>query len=385
MDSAAEAGDPSPTSIQHSAVATRAQANLVDSGDVVPGDNPSYLIAMRGHFVSNGPRPQGAASPTGSVMTLVVDATTGKVADVGLEDTYPDLAKLGPVVTDLRITSHRASLPRKAAPSPGASPTPANQPALDAAANDARALAGHAYYTEAAINLKSDTVDVYLDHAPAAILDRLQALHPGTYVFHNTTAHPRSALLRLEDSISVSYWETHGVRISYLGPRRDGYLEIGVTSALAPARSKLSSAYGANWIRVVYDSEPPQFLSSVASPQATVRVELVVTVNHGHRGLARYTLSCPAGRGSFPHAGAACRTVASTPAMVRPPKLKATCVGSEGVPPEVSVQGTVGGRHLDFSVRACDVPFCARASCSRLVRPSLQLRRSLVSKGPRRV
>jgi hypothetical protein len=96
---AAKAGDPSPTSIQYSAVTTRSQANLVDSGDVVPGDNASYLVALRGKFATSGPVPPGAAEPTGSVLTLVVDATTGEITDIGLEDTYPDLGTLGPVST----------------------------------------------------------------------------------------------------------------------------------------------------------------------------------------------------------------------------------------------------------------------------------------------
>jgi hypothetical protein len=102
MAAANGAGDPHPTLIQHSE-GTREKANLIDSGDIVPGRRWSYLIAERGHFVFNdAPRPSGAPAPRGSVLTLVVDAATHQVTDTGLSNRYPHLAKLGPVTTDLR-------------------------------------------------------------------------------------------------------------------------------------------------------------------------------------------------------------------------------------------------------------------------------------------
>lgn len=42
--------------------------------------------------------------------------------------------------------------------------------------------------------------------------------------------------------------------------------------------------------------------------------------------------------------------------MVAPPEMTATCVGSEGIPPDVIVRGTVDGEKVDFSVRECDLP-----------------------------
>lgn len=99
---ASAAGDPRPSLIQHSE-GTRRAANRVDSGEIVPGRQWSYLIAMRGHFVfRDASPPSGARMPTGSVLTLVVDASTGSVTDLGLSNRYPDLARLGPVHTDLR-------------------------------------------------------------------------------------------------------------------------------------------------------------------------------------------------------------------------------------------------------------------------------------------
>jgi hypothetical protein len=98
---ATQNGDPKPTLIQHSE-GTRFAANLVASGDLVFGWAWSYLIAVRGHFVLNGASvPPGAPAPHGTVITLVVNASTGQVTDSGVSDRYPDLAKLGPVVSDL--------------------------------------------------------------------------------------------------------------------------------------------------------------------------------------------------------------------------------------------------------------------------------------------
>ena len=99
---ARRAGDPRPTLVQYTK-GTRAQDNLVASGDIIPGDQACYLIAVRGHFVANDAEtPPGARAPTGSVLTLVVNATTGRLLDFGIGNRYPRLAKLGPVVTAAR-------------------------------------------------------------------------------------------------------------------------------------------------------------------------------------------------------------------------------------------------------------------------------------------
>jgi hypothetical protein len=99
---AAAAGDRRPTLIQHSA-GTRQRANAIASGDRVPGKRWSYLIAERGSFVLKFVSvPPGARAPRGTVLTLVVDAATGTVSDLGASNRYPNLAALGAVSTDLR-------------------------------------------------------------------------------------------------------------------------------------------------------------------------------------------------------------------------------------------------------------------------------------------
>jgi hypothetical protein len=107
------AGDPRPSLIQHSA-GTRRAANRIDSGEIVPGRRWSYLIAIRGHFVFKyASPPSSARMPTGLVLTLIVDASTGKVTDVGLSDRYPagepNSSRLGTSPATNALSPSRAS------------------------------------------------------------------------------------------------------------------------------------------------------------------------------------------------------------------------------------------------------------------------------------
>lgn len=112
---AARDGDSRPTLIRHAA-GTHFQAVRISEGDRVFEWNWSYLIAIRGHFIAiDASYPPGGKPPRGTVLTLVVDARTGRVTDGGLGYSYPRLARLGPVTTDLRRpararprSSHRA-------------------------------------------------------------------------------------------------------------------------------------------------------------------------------------------------------------------------------------------------------------------------------------
>lgn len=114
MSGAAAAGDSSPAAIEHSE-GTRAQANMVASGEGVEGNADSILIVEHGHFtLAHAPMPPGAPAPTGSVLTLVVDAVSGQVTDSGIQDNVPDLASLGPVTVDLPAAAGAASAARPA-------------------------------------------------------------------------------------------------------------------------------------------------------------------------------------------------------------------------------------------------------------------------------
>jgi hypothetical protein len=102
---AASTRDPTPSLIQHAA-GTRERANHVMTGGdhFVPGQEKSILIAIRGHFSGTARRPPFPPTPpvptTWSVQMLVVNAATGQVTDSGGSNDYPDLASLGPVITD---------------------------------------------------------------------------------------------------------------------------------------------------------------------------------------------------------------------------------------------------------------------------------------------
>jgi hypothetical protein len=130
------------------------------------------------------------------------------------------------------------------------SPTPADQPGLDAAAGAARKVAG-AYYTSAVVNDPSNTVTLYLSHAPQSILDRLKAMHRGVYVIHNDAPRPLRAVMKLMRSFDPAALKAQGINVTSYGPTRDGYLRVGVASGVAEAQAKLNAIYGPGIIRVV--------------------------------------------------------------------------------------------------------------------------------------
>jgi hypothetical protein len=97
---AAAMGDPNPSSIEH-VESTRQQAVAVLSGDKVSTNPDVYAIVMRGQFVDNeAPLPGDATAPSGSVLTIIINATTGQLTDLGVQNQVPDLTSLGPVTTD---------------------------------------------------------------------------------------------------------------------------------------------------------------------------------------------------------------------------------------------------------------------------------------------
>jgi hypothetical protein len=89
------AGDRAPTSSSY--VYTRRQdAQSIQGGDKVDTNGPAYLVVMHGHFVYKNARGFGPP-PTGSVLTVTIDAATGQSTDLGIGNAAPDLARLGAV------------------------------------------------------------------------------------------------------------------------------------------------------------------------------------------------------------------------------------------------------------------------------------------------
>ena len=71
-------------------------------GDLIPGADgvPVYLVTIRGHFVCNTcTGPPGSKAPTGTYISLVIDARTFTGLDFGLSPKPPPVAptSLGPV------------------------------------------------------------------------------------------------------------------------------------------------------------------------------------------------------------------------------------------------------------------------------------------------
>lgn len=159
-------------------------------------------------------------------------------------------------VYDLRTrvwTENFQSCPNR--PAPGSSCdsgcTPANQPALDAAASYAERVAGDAHcFAGVAVDDDANKVIVYLVRAPQSILDELRARHPGIYAIHNDAPHTLSDVTALQKSIDWSAWKARGIDIVSTGPTETGYLRVGVTKNVAKAQAAFDAKYGRGIIRV---------------------------------------------------------------------------------------------------------------------------------------
>lgn len=130
--------------------------------------------------------------------------------------------------------------------------TPANQPALDAAASYAEQVAGDAHcFAGVAVDDAANKTIVYLVHAPQSVLDELRARHPGTYAVHNDASHTLSEITALQKSIDWSAWKARGIDIVSTGPTETGFLRVGVTKRVAQAQAAFDATYGRGIVRVV--------------------------------------------------------------------------------------------------------------------------------------
>jgi hypothetical protein len=104
MTTAARLGDSTPTDISYSAPVTRNAANAASGdGAIIGGADGSasgyILVVAHGHFTAyDAITPPGDNNyPTGTVMIMVVDASTGQPTDSGIQRNTPDMSKVGPV------------------------------------------------------------------------------------------------------------------------------------------------------------------------------------------------------------------------------------------------------------------------------------------------
>jgi hypothetical protein len=93
-------GVPSPKTIEAVASPDHQAAEKIVSGAIVNDHVAVYVVEVTGGtFTDNtASTPPGVPAPSGSVLTLTVDAQSFRVTDFGLTDTAPDLTQIGPVV-----------------------------------------------------------------------------------------------------------------------------------------------------------------------------------------------------------------------------------------------------------------------------------------------
>lgn len=145
-----------------------------------------------------------------------------------------------------------------ASPDQTSQSTPPNQPALDAAADDAEVIARD-YFTSAVVDDQANTVTMTLNNAPQAVIDQINNAHPGVYVIKNDGAFSWNYLLALQDKMNqhIDALATEGAAITQFGPTTDGHLAVQVQANPATALSVLNSLYGSGPFRVTQDSSPP--------------------------------------------------------------------------------------------------------------------------------
>lgn len=123
------------------------------------------------------------------------------------------------------------------------------QTMLGEAADDARRVAGDAYYTGCRVRQESETLELWLSDAPPQVLQEIEALRPGVYEIHNDAAHALSELLALQESIDHPALAAQGIKAHRFGPRNDGYIWVGVNSDPAAAQAWFEAEYGPGFFR----------------------------------------------------------------------------------------------------------------------------------------
>ena len=79
-----------------------------------------------------------------------------------------------------------------------------------------------------------------------------------------------------------------------------------------------------------------------------------------------FELHCDPAGGTVPSPEMACAMLAGEPVMLNPPAMTATCAGSFGIPPEITVTGAYRGKPVNVDVRGCDHPPATRGHSADL-------------------
>ncbi len=110
---AAASGDASPTSVEEVSCSLGEAARAIEPGSEGPAvvdpltgkpwpDSQVYLVSMHGHFVIDAAAPRGHPAPSGTVLTIMIEASSGLVVGRSLSKSSPDLSSLGKPVSTLQ-------------------------------------------------------------------------------------------------------------------------------------------------------------------------------------------------------------------------------------------------------------------------------------------
>jgi hypothetical protein len=103
-------GESAPTGIEEAASSFGAAVRVLDPTATPPvvtdpetgkpwAESKVDVISMHGHFAYGGPSPVNRPAPTGTALTVIVEADTGAVVSESLSDTAPDMSAVNPTVT----------------------------------------------------------------------------------------------------------------------------------------------------------------------------------------------------------------------------------------------------------------------------------------------
>lgn len=98
-------GEYAPTHIQV-ALTTRRVAAQVDSGGWVNTNQPVFFVVLHGNFTDySASVPFGSPQPTGTVLTLTIDAVTNQLTRLSIRNVTPNLSRLR-IVKTLSLSSN---------------------------------------------------------------------------------------------------------------------------------------------------------------------------------------------------------------------------------------------------------------------------------------
>jgi hypothetical protein len=172
------------------------------------------------------------------------------------------------------------------------------QTRLGEAADDAKKVAGEAYYTGCRVRQESETLELWLSSAPPQVLEEIQALRPGVYEIHNDAAHPLSELLALMKSIDHAALTDQGIKAHGFGPRNDGYVWVGVNTDPAVAQAWFEAQYGPGWFRFEVPQPNTVAMVQLKCPKTGKAIDMLEY--RSGMGIAAVMFSRPV---SCPHCG----------------------------------------------------------------------------------